>query len=112
MTTYAPPASPPPVEHGGGEPIAEGPEASSAVNMVVDIPSSPELIVLSSDDEDELDPEEEVKPEIDDEDQAFVEWLEQELQEEGLEEEPQERGQEQDTEGSAASRSSDIGSRL
>ena len=56
------------------------------VHMLVDIPNSPELIILSSDKE-ELEPEEEIKPEMDEVDQAFVEQLEQELQEEGFEEE-------------------------
>jgi len=47
------------------EPVAKGLEASSALRMVAEIPSSPELIVLSSDDEEELKLEEEVGPEID-----------------------------------------------
>ena len=54
--------------------------------MVVDIPSSPKLIVLRSN-------EEELEPKMDEEDQAFVDQLEQELQEEAREEEPQEGGE-------------------
>jgi len=83
-----PPASPPPIDLEHGEPDEDGSGASGAVHMLVDIPSSPELIVLCSDDEEELEPKEEVEPEMDEEDQVFVEQLEQELQEEGLEEEP------------------------
>ena len=88
--------------HEDREPVAEGSGASGAVHMVIDIPSFTELIVLSSNDEEELEPEEEVEPEMDEEDHTFVEQLEQELQEE-----PQEVGQGQDTEGSAATGSSD-----
>jgi len=63
-----PPASPPHVDHGDKELIGERLEASGAVHMVIDIPSSPNLIILSSDDEEELEPEEEDKPEVDGED--------------------------------------------
>jgi len=45
----------------------------------VDIPDSPEVIVISSDDEEELEPEEEFEPEEDEGHQAFVEQLEEEL---------------------------------
>jgi len=99
-----PPASPPPVEHEDGEPKAEESGASGAVHMLVDIPNSPELIVINSDDEEELEPEEEVEPESDEEDHACVEKLEQELQEEGYEEE----AQEQSSGGSAASEGNDV----
>ena len=86
---------------------AEGSGASGAVHMLVDILDSPELIVISSDDEEELEPKEEIEPEMDEEDQAFVEQLEQELQEEGYEEEPHEEAQEQSSEEGVGSECSD-----
>ena len=76
--------------------------------MVIDVPVSPELIILSSDDEgEELEPEEEAELGVDGEDQVLIEQMGQELSEEDPEEEPQEEGHEQDTEGSAASEDSD-----
>jgi len=75
----APPASLPPVDHKDGEPEAEGSGASGAVHMLVDTPDFLELIVISSDDEEELAPEEETKSETNEGDQTFVEQLEQEL---------------------------------
>ena len=89
-----PPASPRHVDYGDEEPVAEGSEPSGAVHMVMDVPRSLELIILSFDDEEELEPEEEDEPEVDGEDQAFIDQLEQELLQEGFEEEPQEGGQE------------------
>jgi len=45
--------------------------ASDAVHIAVNIPSSLELIVLNSNEE-ELEPKEEVEHEMDEEDEAFV----------------------------------------
>jgi len=47
--------------------------------MIVDIMNSPELIVVGSDDEEELEPEEEINPKMDEEDQVFVGQVKQEL---------------------------------
>jgi len=63
FTTHALTSVPPLVDHEDGEPKAEGLGASGIVHMTVDIPDSPELIVISSDDEEELEPEEEIKHE-------------------------------------------------
>ena len=91
-----------------GEPNAEDSGASDAVHIIVDIPDSPELIVISFDDEEELEPEEEIEPEEDEGNQAFVAQLEEELQEEGYEEEPQGAVQESNSEESMASEDSEV----
>ena len=90
------PGSPPHADPVNGEPNAEDSGASDAVHIIVDIPDSPEFIVISSDD-DEEEPEEEIEPEEDEGNQAFVAQLEEELQEEGYEEEPQGAVQEPST---------------
>jgi len=74
----------------------------------VDIPDSPEVIVISSDDEEELEPEEEFEPEEDEGHQAFVEQLEEELSEDGYEEDPQGPVQEPSSEKSMAFEDSDV----
>ena len=66
------------------------------------------MIVISFDDEEELEPEEEIEPEEDEGNQAFVEKLEEELQEEEYEEEPQEAVQKPNSEESMALEGSDM----
>ena len=66
------------------------------------------MIVISSDDEMELEPEEEIEPEGDEGNQAFMAQLEEELQEEGYEEEPQGAVQELSSEESMALEDSEV----
>jgi len=58
-----PPASLPPIDPKDEKPAIEGSGALSVVPIVVDIPSSPKLIVLSFDEE-ELEPEGDMEPEM------------------------------------------------